>query len=399
MSPTRASSSTERAPTAVVLGLSPTGLYAARELAAAGAQVLGIDREVQCGQYSRALDCGAWRAAGDADLVRRLQALAGQSDSKPYLLPTNDHYIEFLLDHYPDLATHCRMAQGYAGAARRFLDKQQFSEQCRDAGMPTPGTWSADDGDALLALAHTPTYPCILKPTLIHRAKSAMRGRKVIVLESAQALAALARQLPGDCGGWLLQEIVPGAESEIALVAGYAGNEPLEFTARKLRQYPPGFGSAATAISTPLPELAQRTREFVHASGYRGMYGAEYKLDPRDGQYKLIEINPRPTLWFQLSNSAGVHLASHAWGQETRGGEPAYSRQMDDVVWRYWLKDSVSSGYYRWRGNGGVFPAPDMGAARQPWAHCWAVYRRDDPLPALLEWTIYLRKALGRLFR
>ncbi|WP_167854890.1 hypothetical protein [Mangrovimicrobium sediminis] len=399
MSPTRAFSSTERAPLAVVLGLSPTGLYAARELAAAGAQVLGVDREVQCGQYSRALGGGVWRAAGDADLARRLQALAVESDTRPYLLPSNDHYIEFLLDHYPALAEHCDLSAGYAGAARRFLDKQQFSTLCRDAGMPTPGTWSAADRNNLLDLANTPTYPCILKPTLIHRAKSAMRGRKVIVLESAQALAALARQLPEDCGGWLLQEIVPGAESEIALVAGYAGNEPLEFTARKLRQYPPGFGSAATAISAPLPELAQLTREFVQATGYRGMYGAEYKLDPRDGQYKLIEINPRPTLWFQLSNSAGVYLASHALAQDTQGGEPAYNRQMDDVVWRYWLKDTFSAGYYRWRGDRGVFPAPDLSAARQPWARCWAVYQRDDPAPALLEWTIYLRKALGRLLR
>jgi D-aspartate ligase len=28
--------------------------------------------------------------------------------------------------------------------------------------------------------------------------------------------------------------------------------------------------------------------------GYRGIAASEFKRDPRDGQIKLIEINPRP---------------------------------------------------------------------------------------------------------
>ena len=42
--------------------------------------------------------------------------------------------------------------------------------------------------------------------------------------------------------------------------------------------------------------------------GYRGIFSVEFKLDARDGHYKIIEVNPRPFWLIGHIARAGIDL-------------------------------------------------------------------------------------------
>ena len=57
----------------------------------------------------------------------------------------------------------------------------------------------------------------------------------------------------------------------------------------------------------------RRGLRFLAALGYRGLSQVEFKRDPRDGRYKLMEINPRLYQWHGLAAACGVDLPRLAY--------------------------------------------------------------------------------------
>src|SRR5690606_26939483 len=280
----------------------------------------------------------------------------------PVLVPTSDVFIEFLMRRAEALAGF-RIFDGYRGVASSLLDKADFHALCRRHGVETPGVWHARDVAELRRLQEEVPVPCILKPVLIHRVKEFMKGEKVLLARTREEYAAHLAGIPGDSGEWLVQEIIPGPESDIALFAGYfdRGGELREsFTARKLRQYPPGFGSASLVSSESSDETHALSTGFLRKIGFKGICGAEFKRDARDGRLKIIEINPRPTLWFQITHDAGKRIVAAAARDMLDMPVVAESPQRGNVCCRYALKDAASARFYARHGEAFVFPPPDV---------------------------------------
>lgn len=385
---------------AVVLGLSPTGLYAARELGNAGAHLLGVDLGPATARASKHFRSGGtWRTDGLQGLLPRLLEYAAGTGQRPFLVATSDLFIEWMIDNAAALRTAFDFPAHYETAAPDLLDKVRFHALCARHGVETPGIWQAPDRAALQALAGSIPFPCILKPVLIHRAKAFLKGHKVLVARTREEYQGFVASIPDDSGAWFVQEIIPGPESSITLFAGYvdAGGALRQgFTARKLRQYPAGFGSASLVISETNPETLAICERFLPAIGYRGICGVEFKRDPRDGRLKIIEINPRPTLWFQLSHAAGKRVVLAAANDLQGRAAPPDAPQANGVQWRYFLKDLVSAGFYASKGRGFLFPAPDLRAAGPVRSRCWPVFDAADPMPALMEPVHYVAKAFKR---
>jgi predicted ATP-grasp superfamily ATP-dependent carboligase len=221
----------------------------------------------------------------------------------------------------------------------------------------------------------------------------------VLVARTREEYQGFVASIPDDTGAWFVQEIIPGPESSITLFAGYVdsgGALRQSFTARKLRQYPAGFGSASLVISEPNSETLAICERFLPAIGYRGVCGVEFKRDLRDGRLKIIEINPRPTLWFQLSHAAGKRVLLAAANDLQGRPMPADLPQVNGMQWRYYLKDLVSACFYVFKGHSFLFPAPDLSAAGRVTARCWPVFDAADLMPALMEPVHYVAKAFKR---
>jgi len=81
----------------------------------------------------------------------------------------------------------------------------------------------------------------------------------------------------------------------------------------KFREHPPQFGTATLAESVYSRVCYEQSALLLKKLNYEGICEVEYLLDPRSGEYKLIEINARTWLWVGLAKACGVNFAKIAW--------------------------------------------------------------------------------------
>ena len=110
------------------------------------------------------------------------------------------------------------------------------------------------------------------------------------------------------------------------------------FCGRKLRQTPPGAGTCRVGESVWVDEVVEHGLRYLHGLGYYGLAQVEFKRDPRDGEYKLMEINPRLWQWHGLAAACGVDLV-----------DLAYRELLGERVQRKRTTAPAGDGPSRWR--------------------------------------------------
>jgi len=385
-------------PPAIVMGLSPTGLHVVRALGRAGVQVIGVADGRQTGTASRY--CTRVIYGTGAEKVDKICDAFPVGGVKPVLIATSDQDVDLIVQNAELLARHVRFQASYVdGLAQQIMDKERFYRTCEDHGVAYPRLWSGSK-DQIAELGDQITFPCLIKPALIQLLKSRMQGKKGWIARDLVEYRSKIARIPSQAGVLLVQEIVPGPESNITLWCGHLGGGKVlnGFTARKLRQFPPGFGSASLVQSHPEPDSARIAERLLGDLGYRGIAAAEFKRHPQTGELKIIEINVRPSLWFSVTDPAGrpVVMASY---RDIAGLPPLPEKpQTQGVRWRYGAKDMYSRLFYIIK-RGFVLPAPDTRAAGLAKSTTYPVFAWDDPMPAVVELANFAGKAIRRLIR
>ena len=73
--------------------------------------------------------------------------------------------------------------------------------------------------------------------------------------------------------------------------------------------YPRGAGSTAIGLSLDNETLREQAETLLRTIGYSGICDLDWRRDARDGQYKLLDCNPRIGLNFQMfQNAAGIDV-------------------------------------------------------------------------------------------
>ncbi len=399
----------------LVLGSSPTALAVVRELACQRDFFVAVaDTQRGCAGVSRyAAQFFLLANDGGCSLTEALASLARLWGCAPFVVPTSDAAIEWL----ETLDTACfQTFRSYrSGLALDFLDKQKIARlvaEHSDFAQPRTVNLSVVDPDAPPL-----PLPFFCKPRSIHRHRHDLPGQKGFIIRSAHEWRAWCDRFGGEAARWLLQEIIPGAEDNIVLFAGAFGRDGRVlggFSARKLRQYPPGFGSATQVVTEDIPELAARAMAFLRRLGYTGVCCGEFKWCPQRRDWVVIEFNPRPSLWYAAVSAGGLPLTRLAMtdvlsdleckdqthDMAVTPGAGLSSGHVPPVHWRYVAKDLASAWFYRRHGKRFVLPPPNpkryvSGTVRP----VFAVFRWSDPVPLLVEWMTYFRKGLARLRR
>ncbi|MHA7887792.1 carboxylate--amine ligase [Roseicyclus sp.] len=383
----------------IVLGLSPTGLYAVREAARAGYSVLGVGEPGAPGLWSRHLAGRIAAASAEARVDAILARVAGNRGSKPVLIVTSDQDLEAVIARADALAGHVHLQGAYAdGLAGQIMDKDRFYRLCAVQSVAYPSLWAAAVKDADRYRDRI-VYPVMIKPARIQDVKHLMAGRKGWIVRNLAEFDSVLSEIPREAGTLLMQEIVPGPENNITLWCGYLdarGQVRQRFTARKLRQYPAGFGSASLVQSETCPETAETAERLLCALGYRGIAAAEFKRHPVTGELKIIEVNPRPSLWFSVATKSGVPLVETAISEARGVPLPPAAAQRDGVLWRYTAKDLAAKLFYA-RNRAFVLPAPDLSAMAPVTSRADVTWAWDDPAPGLGELVSFAGKLNGRL--
>ena len=113
--------------------------------------------------------------------------------------------------------------------------------------------------------------------------------------------------------GIILQEYIPGGDDSVWMFNGYFNDLSqclFGATGRKLRQFPPHQGSTSLGICVRNDAVETQTKRLIQAIAYRGPLDIGYRFDTRDGQYKLLDANPRIGSTFRLfSAENGLDVA------------------------------------------------------------------------------------------
>jgi predicted ATP-grasp superfamily ATP-dependent carboligase len=162
--------------------------------------------------------------------------------------------------------------------------------------------------------------PVLVKPNFTYEwktpaAESIIGKRKVATGANKAELLRAYDEIASVTPGVLAQEVIPGPDENLVYWCGFVGRDGRvggRLVGRKRRIVPIHYGSATFVELVDLPEVEDQCERFLTMLGYRGLCGIELKLDPRDGVGKLIEVNPRYSLWDDIGVPVGIDLAHEA---------------------------------------------------------------------------------------
>src|SRR5437870_11452078 len=89
------------------------------------------------------------------------------------------------------------------------------------------------------------------------------------------------------------------------------------------------MGAGTYHITDWIPQIVPLATKLFQHVGLRGLANVEFKLDQRDGQYKLIECNNRFNASNRLISSSGLDLAKFVYNRVVgRPIQPAQTYQV-----------------------------------------------------------------------
>ncbi|MFF4572137.1 ATP-grasp domain-containing protein [Streptomyces sp. NPDC001410] len=255
-----------------------------------------------------------WPTTGAEDpgrLVEGLQRIGRRIGRPTVLVPTDEEAAVLIAEHQDELAGLFLFPRVDPALPRRLASKQGLHELCAEHGIASPSAAFPESYDEIVAFADTARFPMVAKnrEAFVRRSRPAVNGTTRIA--TREGLLTLARDW-GEQPGVILQEYLPREEAEDWIVHACfdADSHPLAlFTGVKVRSWPPHAGMTANAYVVDNPELADLAARFVKQIGFTGIIDLDLRFDRRDGQYKLLDFNPRTGAQFRLfENESGVDV-------------------------------------------------------------------------------------------
>ena len=286
-------------------------LGAIRSLGRAGVPVYGVHEDrLAPASLSRYLTGRfIWTAASEDpdELLGGLLAMADTIGRQAILLPTDDRAAVFIAEHGAELRRAFRFPAQPDTSPRQLADKLELYRICRDAGIASPDITIPASRADVIEFAKQTSFPIMVKLSegSIRRQGLAMLAAGMrptsIAWTRTELLDLYKRAEQHEAGPVLLQTYLPAGEDWI--VHGYC-NEASEclvgFTGVKLRSYPPGSGGTTFGVCRSNLALLQQAQALCRKLGYRGIMDMDWRLDPRDGRYNLLDFNPRLGAQFRL---------------------------------------------------------------------------------------------------
>jgi|SRR5580658_3444848 D-aspartate ligase len=374
---------------AVVIGGDYQGLGIVRSLGRRNVPVCIIDDERSIARFSRyathavavaSLRDGRQTVDAVLEIGRRL-GLDGW-----VLYPTRDETVAAFARHRSELSATFRVPTPHLETIKWAWDKRNTYRLATELGIPTPRTWYPQNVEDLEQVTVDP--PFAIKPAIkehffyAHKAKAWRANNRV---ELRELFLKAARQVgPGEV---MVQDLIPGdGRYQFAYCAFFKDGRAIgSMTVRRRRQHPLEFGRSSTFVETvELPVLEELSERFLKAIGYYGLVELEYKLDSRDGQYRLLDVNGRTWGYHSLGPGAGVDFPYLLFADQVgECAEPC--RAMAGVRWIRLMTDVPTNAIEILKGRQNLL----IYLRSLKGFHVESVFSSEDPLPGLVELALF----------
>ncbi|MEA2309004.1 MAG: D-aspartate ligase [Thermoleophilaceae bacterium] len=385
-------------PPAVLLGGEAIAVSACRSLGWAGVRVhaLGDARD----PVRKSRWCHEFVATGTKEGVigRYLEWLERDGPRGAVILPCDDYGVEMIARNRGRLRDWGYLpVEGDDDVMLAMLDTERTYALARAAGVATPRSATVRSADDALSAAAGFELPVGLKPLQSHEwAKH--RSEKFIVAATEDELREVSAWAFGPGVPMLMTEVVPGPETELCTYFTYvdrAGEPVFDYTKSKIRQWPKRSGLTCYQVSDRRESVIEAGRRLVQGIGLRGVAVPEFKHDPRDGGWKLIECNHRFTGSLDLTRHCGIDMTRIAYDATVgRPFERPAGYRTGVTQWNP-IEDVRALIDYRRDGELTVPRWVRSVARRQH----FPMMRADDPMPTVASLGTKLGRAARKLAR
>jgi predicted ATP-grasp superfamily ATP-dependent carboligase len=241
--------------------------------------------------------------------------LAGYLDTlhleRAVLVPCSDNWALAVSGLPERLSARFPASMPSREVVEQFVDKEQFSALTDRLEIPRPRAVRLGGPHDLDRLTDAELANAFLKPTDPQLHRRHFRTKGTFVHSRAEAERVL--RAGAEVGvSFIYQEWIDGDMRSTTLIEGFVDRQGAisgMVLRRRIRVAPPMIGNTVSSYTASLEEAEGATdalRRLLAAVGFRGAFNVEFKYDVRDGQYKIIELNPRPA-WY-VSTIAAVGL-------------------------------------------------------------------------------------------
>ncbi len=220
------------------------------------------------------------------------------------LLPMEDQTIS-LLSQYLDTFSSQTYIPIVSFEKWKFAHrKDNVLRLAEKLGIPIPKTWFIKDLSVLRTIKEELPYPVVIKPTISSGAVGVSYPKNS--RELIKNYLSTHKRFPFP----LIQERIPpeGAGYGASFLFNEEGQVKASFVHKRLREYPLTGGASTLRESVKRDDILGMGRSLLEALDWFGVAMVEFKLDPRDGIPKLMEINPRFWGSLSLAIAAGVNF-------------------------------------------------------------------------------------------
>lgn len=330
----------------ILLGAdSPIGLTVVRELGLRGVVVHAIGRHPDAiGLKSRFASATYVRSGSPRDWACLIRSIYRATGAR-HVMAVGETDIAFLNAHFrgdPEIVPLVAEADKMA----IVLDKARCYEIASRLGIETPTVWHVDpDGDLDAQLTDV-RLPIVLKWSNPHEVIGALRHNDLPLhkfeyfydmpaLKVALSAYRRAGSLP------LVQAYCPGYGLG-QMIFMYKGEPLLTFQHRRLHEWPPEGGISTLCESLPPDQHREQMAlsvALLRTIGWEGAAMVEYRYDPAQNRFLLMEINGRFWGSQPLAFHAGAHFAWLTYAVLGRGEVPEIAPPTPGVRCRYVIPD------------------------------------------------------------
>jgi D-aspartate ligase len=358
------------------------GLGIARSLGRLGIPVYTVDSRWEpafVSRYCRGRFLFDFETAPRDVAVDRMLEIGRQAGGRPILIPTTDQACIWAAENARALGEEFRFPAQEAALVHTLCDKSRMQELARRHGVPTAQSITPRSTEEVARFSEQADFPVMVKETAGGRLRARAGASKFIIHTPRELQRLFAKAGDPENPNLMIQEFIPG---EDWMFDGYFNGDSrclFGMTGKKIRRFPVYTGVTSLGVCVPNDAVMRATTAFMQAIGYRGILDIGYRWDLRDGQYRVLDVNPRIGCTFRLFASGDLDVARALYldltGQAVPEAAPAAGRK--------WLVEDFDlvSAFRSWReGN----------LSLKDWVRSFrgvqetACFALDDPVPFLM---------------
>lgn len=298
-------------PGAIIIEGHVQGLANTRALGEVGVPVFVIDKTNCIARYSKYCSkffyCPDFHSTEFIDFIIKL-AIKEKLDGW-VLIPSNDHAVYTISTHKTRIEKYYKTTIPAIEIVDKIYNKANLLKIARQQKIPIPKTWYFTN---LKLINQQLSWPVLTKGKMGLNFYKSLKRKAFLSHNKAelqQQLMQIKKVFPLD--NTFTQELIPfDVTNKTISFAAFCSNGEIKtfWMGEKLREHPIQFGTATFTKSVFEQDCLIHSQKLLKALNYTGVCEVEYLKDPRDGEYKLIEINARTWLWVGHAIACGVNF-------------------------------------------------------------------------------------------